>query len=290
MPSSTEPKISILELRENFARFEITNITEGIANALRRTLVNDIPKLAIDKVIFRHGQIQDSMGNVFDSSLPLFDEIVAHRIGLIPIKTDLKMNFRDKCSCEGRGCSLCTVSYNIDKTGPGEVYSGDLLPFTGNVELKPVDPLIPIVKLGPKQALLITAEATMGTTKEHAKWQVTSAVSFKYHREFEINKADNEGWDIIKEKYPKSIIRETKETITVTDDYQQRGVLNFINTVNHRTEVSKTKPVKMTEDRKKYVFKFETDGSLSAKDTLKVALEKLPARLNVLHESIVSPD
>ncbi len=290
MPSSIEQKISILELRDNFARFEITNITEGTANALRRTLINDIPKLAIDKVIFRHGQIRDSMGNVFDSSLPLFDEIVAHRIGLVPIKTDSRMNFRNECSCEGKGCSLCTVSYNIDKTGPGEVYSGDLVPFTGNVELKPVDPLIPIVKLGPKQALLVTAEATMGTAKEHAKWQVTSAVSFKYHREFEINKADNEGWEKIKEKFPVSVVRETKETITITDDYQQRTVMNYINTVNHRTEINQSKPVKVSEDRTRYVFKFETDGSLTARETLKIALERLPKRLNFLHESIVTPD
>ncbi len=290
MSSTREQKISIMEVRDNFMRFEISNITEGVANALRRTLINDIPKLAIDKVVFRHGQIRDSMGNVFDSSLPLFDEIVAHRIGLIPIKTDSKMNFREECSCEGRGCSLCTVSYNIDKTGPGEVYSGDLVPFTGNVELKPTDPFIPIIKLGPKQALLVTAEATMGTGKTHAKWQVTSGVSFKYHREFKINKDENEGWEKVKNDYPKSVVGETKEFLTITDDYQQRGVMNFINTSTHRSVINQTKPVEIMEDKNRFIFKFETDGSLSAKETIKIALLRLPGRLNILHESIISPD
>jgi DNA-directed RNA polymerase subunit D len=290
MPAPEDQKITILELRDNFIRFEIKNITEGMANALRRTLINDVPKLAIDKVVFRHGQIRDTMGNVFDSSLPLFDEMVSHRIGLIPIKTDSKMNFRNECSCEGKGCSLCTVSFSIDKTGPGEVYSGDLMSFTGNAELKPVDPLIPIVKLGPNQALLVTAEATMGVGKEHAKWQVTSGVSYKFHRDFEINKSENETWEGVKAECKRSVVKETKDTITFTDDFQERKVMNFINISTHNAQINGTNSVKIREDNKSFIFKFETDGSLSAKETLKVALDKLPQRLNVLHESIVSPD
>ncbi len=290
MPASQEEKIKIYTVSPNFIRFEVTNISEGIANALRRTLVSDIPKLAIDKVVFRHGQIRDSLGNVFDSSLPLFDEMVAHRIGLIPIKTDSKMNFRDQCTCEGRGCSLCTVSYSIDKTGPGEVYSGDLVPFTGNVDLVPSDPLIPIVKLGPKQALLVTAEATMGTGKQHTKWQVTSAVSYKFHREYTLSKEDYKGWEAVKEKFKESLVNENSSSITFTDDYQQPGLMRFINRSIHLSKVNETKEVSIKEDRKRFIFKFETDGSLTALETLKIALEKLPERLTTLHESMVTPD
>ena len=83
--------LKILELEERYIKFEIKGITPAIANALRRTLINDIPKLAIHKVIFHHGQIRDMEGRVYDSSTPLFDEIIAHRLGLIPLPTDLNM-------------------------------------------------------------------------------------------------------------------------------------------------------------------------------------------------------
>ena len=81
--------LKLIEIKPNSALFEITGISSSQANALRRTLINDIPKLAIDKIMFHHGQIRDMDGNVYDSSLPLFDEVVAHRIGLLPLKTDL---------------------------------------------------------------------------------------------------------------------------------------------------------------------------------------------------------
>ncbi len=284
-----EPEIKILELRDRFIRFEIRNITIGAANALRRTLINDIPKLAIDKVIFRHGQIRSSDGNVFDSSLPLFDEMVAHRIGLIPIKSDLKMNFREECSCEGKGCSLCTVSYNINKTGPGLVTSGDLIPFTGNTDLVPTDMNIPIVKLGPKQALLVTAEAYMGRASTHVKWQVTSAVAYKYHREYDIPKDDNPEWNEIRENFKGSVISDKNNVITVTDDIPSRGIMEFINRAVRRSVVNK-RPLVTREDQKRFIFHFETDGSLDARDVLVYAINRIPERLNDLYESIVTPD
>ena len=286
---SGEPEIKILELKDRFIRFEIRNISTGAANALRRTLINDVPKLAIDRVVFRHGQIRSNDGNVFDSSLPLFDEMVAHRIGLIPIKSDLKMNFRDECTCGGKGCSLCTVSYNINRTGPGLVTSADLLPFTGNTELVPTDMNIPIVKLGPKQALLVTAEAYMGKASTHIKWQATSAVAYKYHREYDISKDDNPEWKGISEKYPGSVISQTNDVVTVTDDFPTREVMTFINTAVRRAVVDK-RPVITREDQNRFIFHFETDGSLSAKDVLQYALKRLPERLEDLYESIVTPD
>lgn len=271
--------LKIIESSDKFIRFSIDGISPSIANALRRTLVNDIPKLAIDIVQFHHGQIRDNDGNVYDSSLPLFDEVVAHRLGLIPLKTDLKMNFRDECSCGGKGCPLCTVTYSINKLGPSEVLSQDLQ-VIDNPDLTPSDPNIPIVKLSDKQAMLVSAEAIMGRAKEHAKWQATSGVSYKYHREFTVDKEVNEYWEKLKETCPAAIIKEDKKSITFTDDKPYRP-LNVL---------FDSKGVKIIEDDTKFVFKFETDGSLSAIDTLDYALKRIPQRLNTLLDSIVSTD
>lgn len=271
--------LKILKAEDRLIKFSVDGITPTIANALRRTFLDDIPKLAIDKVIFHHGQIRDHEGNVYDSSLPLFDEIVAHRLSLVPLVTDPKMNFREECVCEGKGCPLCTMSYSINKIGPAVVTSADLQPM-GNPELVPSDPDIPIVKLGPKQAILVTGEAIMGRGRTHTKWQATSGVFYKYHREFVVTKTELENWSSIKEQCPGSVIKEDSNTIRFTDDEPCKMV----------TQLMDTPSVKLVEDDTNFVFQFETDGSYKAVEILEYALKRLPQRLNTLLESLTTPD
>ncbi|NPA74490.1 MAG: DNA-directed RNA polymerase subunit D [Euryarchaeota archaeon] len=268
-------ELNILELKDRFVRFEIKGITPAMANALRRTLINDIPKLAIHKVIFHHGQIRDSEDNVYDSSTPLFDEIIAHRLGLIPLPTDLNMKFRDECEHPpDEGCPLCTVTYTLNKHGPAVVYSGDLI-AVGGEKFRPVDQVIPIVKLKETQAILLEAEAIMGTAKQHAKWQVTSGVTYKYHREIVVNKDFSEYWEEVKEACPQCVIYEDKDKIIFTDDKECKALAKILSYDEHEIK----------EDDSWFIFQFETDGSLSAKDTLDYALNRLRERFKVLRES-----
>ncbi len=267
-------ELKILELHDRYIRFEVEGITPSQANALRRTLINDIPKLAIHKVIFHHGQIRDQDGKVYDSTTPLFDEIIAHRLGLIPLPTDLNMKFREDCNHPpDEGCPLCTVTYTLNKHGPATVYSGDLTPV-GDDKYRPVDPLIPIVKLKDNQAILLEAEAIMGTAKEHAKWQVTSGVSYKYHREIVVNKEESEHWEEVKNECPHSVLYEDKDKIIFTDDVECKSLAKV---------VSFDSP-EIREDDSKFIFQFETDGSLNAKDTLDYALQRLKSRFASIRE------
>jgi len=71
-------EISILDKKDNELIFMIKGINNAIANTIRRTIISDVPTLAVDEINFVKNQG------------PLYDEILAHRIGLIPIKTDLK--------------------------------------------------------------------------------------------------------------------------------------------------------------------------------------------------------
>ena len=265
----------ILEMNKKYIKFEVDGITPAIANALRRTLINDIPKLAIHKVIFHHGQIRDSQGKVYDSSTPLFDEIIAHRLGLIPLPTDLSMKFRDECDHPpDEGCPLCTVTYTLNKHGPATVYSGDLIPV-GDDRFKPVDPLIPIVKLKDTQAILLEAEAIMGRGRDHAKWQVTSGVSYKYHREIEVNKMESDYWKEVSDKCEDNIIYEDDEKIIFTDDIPCKELAKILSFDNP----------KIREDNTRYIFQFETDGSLSAEETLRYAIKRLKERFGHIRES-----
>ena len=173
--------LKVRELTDDRCSFVVDDVTPDIVNALRRTLISKVPKMAIDEVEFHMGPIRDEEGNEYDSNSALFDEMIAHRLGMIPIPTDLEhYTFRDKCECKGAGCPHCTIIYVLNKKGPCIVYSGDLQPL-GDINLKVKEELIPIVKLREKQALLIYATAVMGTGATHAKWQPVTVCGYKYY-------------------------------------------------------------------------------------------------------------
>src|SRR3989442_7394239 len=153
----------------------------AFVNAIRRTLLSDVPKMAIEDVEFHLGPIRAEDGKEYESVAPLFDEMISHRLGLVPIPTDLQL-FVPKATCptcHGEGCPNCTIIYSLNRRGPGGVTSGDLEPI-GDPKLKPKDGQIPIVKLGNGQALLIYATATLGTGRDHAKWQVAHGVGTRF--------------------------------------------------------------------------------------------------------------
>jgi DNA-directed RNA polymerase subunit D len=127
-------------------------IDESFANAIRRS-VNEIPVLAIDEV------------EIYKNDSALYDEIIANRLGLVPLVMEKGMNFKEECSCKGKDCAKCTVQLKLSKKGPGTVYSSDL---KGKAEA--VYEKMPIVILREEQELELVAYARLGLGKDHAKF------------------------------------------------------------------------------------------------------------------------
>ena len=135
------------------------------ANALRRVCLNGVPVFAIDTV------------DIVENSSVLPDEGLAHRLGLIPLKTDLaRFNEPSKCECQSEtGCSNCKVMLVLD-SGDSEVtrtiLSNELSSEDDTV--KPVSDKIPIVQLAPGQRIKVECYARLGRGTEHAKWNATN--------------------------------------------------------------------------------------------------------------------
>src|SRR5665648_138247 len=159
--------LEIIEIGANHARFTLSGVAPAFANGLRRSMLSEVPTLAIDEV------------NIYNNTSVVYDEQLALRLGLIPIKTDpTEFMTASECLCGGAGCSTCQVSCNLSAEGPKMVYSGDLIP-TNSANIEIADTRIPIVELKAGQILILEAIVRLGYGKEHAKWQAGVACGYK---------------------------------------------------------------------------------------------------------------
>jgi len=271
-------QIEIVEMSETRLSFILRDGTPGLANALRRVLISDIPKLAIDDVEFHLGPIMLD-DREYESITPLFDEVIAHRMGMIPLPTDHTLFVRkEDCVCEGEGCPSCTVMYSLNKFGPCTALSGDLMPL-GNESLKPADELIPIIELGDGQAVLIYATARMGTAREHVKWQATHGVGYKYLPTVAVDDSLCDGCEKCIELCPGKVFVMDGELAVVT---------NPLDCVfcNDCQEFCEPKAISVKRDDTQFFFSMETDGSISAKRALEIALTDLEGRFSRFCEEL----
>jgi DNA-directed RNA polymerase subunit D len=247
--------LDILENSKDRMKFTITDLDVHYINAIRRALIATVPKLAIDKVEIHLGAISDDTGRTYESTTPLFDEIISHRLGLVPIPSDIEQFVLQKdCSCKGEGCGSCQIMYSLNKRGPCTVFSGDLEPL-GDEKLKPIDPDIPIVKLTEDEGILIYATAVLGTGKEHAKWQVTQGVGYKPLPDIKVSSKCN-GCEECVEACPIDVLEFSKKAVVVARPEE-------CTVCKTCEEVCEPGAIRVHPDTNKYVFNFETDGSVS---------------------------
>jgi len=241
-------KLDVVELKPKKAVLKIEDTEPYFVNSLRRIMLAELPKLAVDDVI------------IYDNTSALFDEIISHRLGLIPIPTDLSLlTFRDACSCKGKGCPNCTVRYTLSKEGDGIVYSGDLQPEEKSWAI--TEDKIPIVALHNDQRLILEVEAVLGRGRDHAKWQSVHAPGYTFMPTIEIDKKKMDEVKTIINDVPPGIVELKNDKLEIKD-------VKRIAVLESRVEKAKTDCITITRDQTKILFSFETDGSLTAKDAL----------------------
>lgn len=158
-------KTRIISLTEEKLTFLLEGVDAAFANALRRTMMSEVPIMTVEDIFY------------FDNTSLIPDEVLAHRIGLIPLTTDLDSYvLPDDCDCESDlGCPRCRVILTLDVQADDDtkvVYSGDM--ESEDPEIHPASRKIPLAKLSPKQAIRFEAYAQLGKGNDHAKWSPVS--------------------------------------------------------------------------------------------------------------------
>src|SRR3989338_2154914 len=137
--------------------FMIKGADEVFANTIRRTIIEEVPTLAVEDI------------EIKEQGSALYDEMFALRVGLTPIKTDLKSyNLKSECKCESAGCAQCELKITLKANKKSYVYAGES--ESSDPKCTFVYEKMPLTKLITKQKVDLTMTAILGRGREHTKW------------------------------------------------------------------------------------------------------------------------
>ena len=253
-------KIKILEKSENRIKFLLEDSNVAFANALRRVMKNEVPVMAVENVDF---EVNTS---------GLFDEIIAHRLGLIPLKFDKKLyNPKEDCKCGGKGCSRCEVVLVLDRQGPCIVRAGNVKSSADDVQ--PADPNIPILELLENQRVKLEAVAQLGAGIEHTKWQAAH-VGYRYKPSVRLRPDKNN--NAAYEACPVHVFEKKDGTVKVANELNCILCMRCVEVADAIVNADDTS----------FIFDVESVSGLSARDVIEAAIDVLEERTDELASEI----
>jgi len=269
---SKQVEIEVLEKDDKNMRLLIREVDVPYMNALRRIVIAEVPCMAIDEVV------------IIENSSILQDEIIAHRLGLIPLKTDLESyNLPEECPCKSEfGCNLCRVTLTLDaesKEGTRTVYSGELK--SENLDIVPVSNKIPIIKLAKEQRLKLEAYARLGKGKKHAKWQPVSMCTYKYFPKVEISSKNCDACEKCVEICPRKVLVKTGNKIEVRDLMACTLCQDCVDACPQNPSA-----IKISWEENTFVFNLESTGTLPTEKIMTKAIKILDEQLKDLESQI----
>ncbi|MBC7120731.1 MAG: DNA-directed RNA polymerase subunit D [Candidatus Methanosuratus sp.] len=251
-----------VEVLGNFgARFRLIarGVDPSFMNAIRRTVMAEVAIPAVDKVY------------IAENSGVLYDEILAHRIGLVPLKGGEGLIHPSECDCEGKGCPRCEAILSLEVEAPEDnytVYSGRLKP-EGSVFVANND--IPLAVLNKGQKIALEAHARLGTGKEHAKWQPVSEAVVKYEPLIKIDTSKCSLSANCVQACPKRILVVESNTLKVTSIWD-------CTLCNECAESCPNGAISVSYNPANAMLVLESEGSLTAQELILAACDTLKNR------------
>ncbi|KAI9011884.1 DNA-directed RNA polymerase [Phycomyces nitens] len=291
--------IKINRLSEHSIEFDLKGVDASIANAFRRILIAEVPTMAIEKVY------------VMNNTSIIQDEVLAHRLGLVPIladpaafdfkaeedgPTDLNtIVFRLKVKCERNPDAAADETDPLKLYKNSNVYSKDLVwePKGDQEErfkdqpVRPVHDDILLAKLRPGQEVDMELHCHKGQGQTHAKWSPVATASYRLLPEitilepitgddaYKFQKCFAPGVvDVVKKggKMVAKVVNPRKDTVS-------REVLR------HKEFEDK---VRLTRVRDHFIFNIETTGIIPAQDLFGMAINVLIEKIKTIQPALAS--
>ncbi len=265
-------KIEVLEKNDTNLRIIVKNAEVSLMNALRRIALAGVPCMAIDEVV------------MIENSSVLQDEIIAHRLGLMPLKTNLdSYNLPEECSCKSEfGCPECRVTLTLDAEAKDEtrtVYSGEIV--SENPDVIPSSDKIPLLKLAKGQKLKLEAYARLGRGKTHAKWQPVCMSAYKYYPKITTPEKDCKDCEKCVQICPKRVYAYKEGKVEVKDLLACTLCMDCVDACPQ-----KPSPLKVEWEKNAFIMNIESTGALPPERVLQEATKILGKQLNEFEELI----
>lgn len=251
--------IKILKESHEKIIYHFSDAELQLVNALRRLILEEVPTIAIDEVTF------------VKNNSALYDEVIAHRLGLLPLTSDIKSyNFQEDCKCKGKGCARCQVKITLQAKGPCTVYASDLK--SKDPKIKPVYQETPITILLKGQDLQLEAVAKLGRGKDHAKFSPGLA----YYRFYPNLKASKDS--------------SIKKCAEISDNLEVKDSKLEIKDVakwnEAQEQICEQNNVAVEYDKENFIFTIESWGQLDIKKIPSIALKIFEDKLKELDKQI----
>jgi len=192
-------KIKIESMDKTDMEFDLIGFEPGMPNAFRRILLSEIPSMAIEKV------------HIYQNTSIMQDEVLAHRLGLIPLKADPRLFDWKSKDTGDEGTEKDTLEFRLHikcskkpggnpDDGPDAAYIEHRVLTEhvkwvpkGNQESLvkdpgPVEPDILINKLRPGHEMEINMFAVKGIGRDHAKFSPVSTAFYRLLPDITIDK------------------------------------------------------------------------------------------------------
>ena len=280
-------KVNILKMDDYYAQIEFEDVNYSFVNSVRRSLLSMVPCLALHEIDFHMGSlgsyVEEESGDEkeYESISAMFNEIVAHRLGMLPIPTDKKTieAFGDSI---GDDSKQPDIMYSLHKQGPCTVYSGDLEPVNGDDSLIIPETNVPIVKLSEGQAILVYAKARMGNAQKHTKWQC--AVAPRFYQAPTITVSSGKGSKTVFDIVGKKNFKKKGKNYVISNPIEAHEALRKLEQLWNDKEAKESMDVSTKKDH--FIFEFETNGAMKAELALEQALKALDGHCNEFASAI----
>ncbi|MEB3787741.1 MAG: DNA-directed RNA polymerase subunit D [Desulfurococcales archaeon] len=261
----------------------ISLVLEGyslaFANALRRLALSDVPSMAVDFALF------------YDNSTSIYDEIIAHRLGLTVLSSDEAIHkYRPPEECKGREPPApdCYVELLLEVEHPEDAATGR---YVKAGEIKTSDPLVkpvyeetPILYLAPGQKIHLIAYARLGRGREHAKWSPASVSILQYMPRVRILDSD------LGEEC-RQCIQAYREILEAADKGESEVIYESnVNTsgLNYCASTVCAGKLSLEYAKDTYILTVESNGSLRPEKIVYEAARSLKDRANKLVQALAA--
>lgn len=292
-------RIVIIRKEKDEIEFDLIGLHPFLANTFRRIMLSEVPSMAIEKVY------------IHNNTSIIQDEVLAHRLGLIPLKADPRLfEFKEDSSAESNEndslefelkikCSYNKETNKKDSSRVEDMYKnnnvyskhikwipvGDQKEHFKEIDVGPIDSDILIAKMRPGHELDIKMVAVKGIGKDHAKFSPVATAFYRMMPDIKLVKeVTGEAAYKLQSCFSPGVISVKEEggkKIAVVNnpryDVGSRNVFRYDNLKD---------AVIMTKIQNHFIFTIESVGALRPEDIFKEAVNLLRSKCVSLLEEL----